>query len=104
MTKQEEIRERAAKVIYGDWAIGSIPWEKLMEAEKKPWLETADRVLKDEDSQGVVVKVDRELPKLISLTGKASLPEKCAYALGVSDMAEKMAGCVAVEPLIKESD
>lgn len=108
MTKQEEIKEILKRVIretyldgYNARCNGEV-WEQEDGSVKFPEqgvLIKTFHLERELDKQGVVIKVDRELPKLVSLTGKASLSEKCAYALGVSDMAEKMAGCVAVEPL-----
>jgi hypothetical protein len=43
-------------------------------------------------AQGVVQKVEGELPKLVSLEGNASVAEKAAYALGVADIKEQMTG------------
>lgn len=94
MTKREEIREGIAKAIYGDWAIGSAPWEKTTQAEKAPWLRTAEKVMGDEASQGVVIKVDRELPKCPYSKDELLIG---AYREALEDIVE--AGYVAVEPL-----
>ena len=42
-------------------------WETIPEHLKAFWLEEADNEMKDLDSQGVVIKVDREFPQLDAL-------------------------------------
>ncbi len=64
MTKQEEIREKLAEQLYY-WKEGSnyaCEWSKLLQAFKDYYLNGADQVLTYLHSQGVVIKVDRELP------------------------------------------
>ena len=100
MTKQEEIRV-GTDVAFKHFAelIRSKP--KKLDAElvtnmRKEYLDYLH-------SQGVVIKVEREFPKLVSLTGEASLPEKAAYLLGTKDAKEQYikAGFEAVEPLLE---
>ncbi len=107
-TKQEEIREGLAKRRYYDGMIGigsGIPqWEDRTEAEREHFRAKIDDDFNYLHSQGVVIKVDRELPKLKSLTGDASLKEKLAFLQGVEALREEVikAGYEAVEPLIEE--
>jgi len=88
MTKQEEIREGIAIILESAGA-------------SKKWTLNILEFLR---SQGVVIKVDRELPdKNANNTwydddlGEAG---KIGWELGVEDMLK--AGYVAIEPLIKE--
>ncbi len=44
-SNQAPDRVEVAKAIYADWAVGDGPWEKTMQAEKEPWLKTADQII-----------------------------------------------------------
>ena len=57
----------------------------------------ADSILEGEGSQGVVVKVERELPELMFVEGYGYLQSHSAQCI------LDKAGCVAVEPLIREA-
>lgn len=87
MTKQEEIREGIKPILIElrNMAIG------LHKIDVEPYLK---RIQEFEDSQGVVIKVDRELT-----VGNVTLYSK-AEIMALNIFAE--AGYVAVEPLIKE--
>ena len=39
---KDKAREKIAKIFYFDW--GTTKWEYLTQKEKKPWLNTADKV------------------------------------------------------------
>ena len=39
---KDKAREKVAKIFYFDW--GTTKWEYLTQKEKKPWLNTADKV------------------------------------------------------------
>ncbi len=41
----EEWVEEIAQIIYGDWAIGSVPWKATLQREKTPWLKTAHQLV-----------------------------------------------------------
>ena len=85
MTKQEEIREGMENVIRG--YEGAERWSGVI----------TDGLLGYLHSQGVVIKVDRELPDMPCYSHTR---EKTAYSRSQEDMLN--AGYVAVEPLIKE--
>jgi len=124
VTKQEERREGIAKICqeceFPYWS-----WETLDLDVREDYLNQADKILSYLHSQGVVIRVDRELPdsaydSLIFpttieeagkfLTDKGLTDrEKSAISgtiarLGWENCAKAMddAGYVAVEPLIKE--
>lgn len=101
-TKQERIREGIAKKL-ALYACEN-DWNKLSPFRKQIYLDQALVIMEYENSQNVVIKVERELPKLLSLAGEASIEEKSAFVLGVENLKEEMlkAGYVAVESLIKE--
>ena len=95
MTKQEEIREGIANILMD---CGDEYWKHCsMEAEL---------ILIYLHSQGVVLKVERELPKLKELVGEVSLLEKMGYLSGVREYQDQIrkAGFVAVEPFIEVLD
>jgi len=96
MNKQEEIREgiKANILVAIKWAVS--------EGMTDPYLDLhVDKVLKLLHSQGVVIKVDRELPDYEDLhdcyDGKLTSPEQFKHDIQM-DMLK--AGYVAVEPLI----
>ena len=85
--------------------------------DKQPYYEAADEILREESEQGVVLKVERELSKnpldeaepidgtrRLYQLGDFAFDElyKQAYGSGFRFCREKMAGYVAVEPLIEE--
>ena len=86
MTKQEEIREGVYKQIRSD-VVGHSRTSYL-----------AEGIINYLHSQGVVIKVDRELPD--NEVWHKVEREFEAYCAGRNDMLK--AGYVAVEPLIKE--
>ena len=71
MTKQEEIREGIAQWLYCQYRerrIGenwTFDWEKVSEEIKDKFREHTKNLAQYLHSQDVVLKVDRELPKLI---------------------------------------
>ena len=85
MTKQEEIREGVYKIIFNNF--GQRP--EMLKA----------RLLEYLHSQGVVVKVDRELPQYWFDRGVNGYTERHYMAVGIKECVEE-AGYVAVEPLI----
>ncbi len=91
MTKQEEIREGIESLFKGSMSaiIHDFQFHELTSDWRK---EFTNRVLKYLHSQGVVIKVDKELPFLWD-----------GYTMDgyIRELIE--AGYVAVEPLIKES-
>jgi len=88
LTKQEEIR-KGIETIISD------------QGYYFPWGKTAQEILAYLHSQGVVIKVEKELPSDKNLYGvaKDNMAAGCYYH-GQIDMKE--AGYVAVEPIIKE--
>lgn len=101
MTKQEEMREELAKEFYNARAsVGDMPWGQAQAVRTigaDLAYAKATEILEYLHSQGVVIKVERELPK----------PEiyincwaQSGYALCQYHIEE--AGYEAVEPLIKE--
>lgn len=116
MNKQEEIREGIAETLYGFEYDG---WDKLSAGNRVMWLARADAVMNKEHSQGVVIKVDRELPDDIVerasneartvgekfVEGKISYNEYISRFNEIFDITNNdllVAGYVAVEPLIGE--
>ena len=85
MTKQEEIREG----IIVNIAMA------CLEMPNADIVKLTDKILRDEHSQGVVIKAERELPGWL-MEGQE--------AFGKEDIVDrfKKAGFVATEPLIKE--
>ena len=102
MNKEEEIREYINQQI--ELAIvGVIVASKFTEYYGGLVREARREIIKMQDSQGVVIKVERELPEnayLISSTGKMDIDYKMGYRGAQQDMLK--AGYVAVEPLIGE--
>ena len=111
MTKQEEVREGIIK------NLNEFRWELqkpnvLINTDTLVMLQGAfaDKILKDESSQGVVLKVERELPKnpypeLEKGMGRNRHYARVrhhSYTEGQKGMLK--AGFVAVEPLIKEKE
>ena len=101
MTEQEGIREGILK------RLNEFRWE-LQKPNALINLDTltalqgafADQILKDEDSQGVVIKVDRELPQVEGNIGCPWLTPELAQ--GCCPLIK--AGYVAVEPLVKDEN
>ena len=89
MSKQSEIREGIAGLIN----------LSISEDTKRT---ISNAIILYLHRESVVIKVDRKLPKLISLTGEAPIEEKSAYLLGTADCKEQFvkAGYVAVGSLI----
>lgn len=124
MTKQEEIRKGIAIIFHNierrrlkftePNSPFNIEWGQLSWAFKEKYKEMADEVRIFEDSQGVVIKVDRELPRnpyfdthsheyLMKLSDEdysIELGKKYKYLNAQRDMLK--ADYVAVEPLIEE--
>ena len=92
MTKQEEIREGVYNVIEDRVMTQTIHTSGQID-------ELITDIQKYEDSQGVVIEVERELPKVYDdeHPNGFSLPSWCTSAY-------KKAGYVAVEPLIEVSN
>lgn len=108
MTKQEEIREGVAvKLCNHD----GFDWEWLKEQphykgskDCEFYFRCADDILTYEDSQGVVIKVDRKLPENPHFN-REDISDSGLGEMNGFDQAIlmcKKAGYVAVEPLIKE--
>ena len=99
MSKQEEIREGAI-----------VSLMKYKGFDRGPCEYIVDHLAKYYDSQGVVIKVERELPEnpipIPNLKGSVGLPQQLAavsfqtYRESQQDMLE--AGYTAVEPLLEE--
>ena len=91
MTKQEEIREGIADCLPGAGNTTTNLWD------------TVDEIISCIHSQGVVIKVERELPDIAGFTIGISNPLE-AYRAGQKDYQYSVsnAGYVAVKPLIKE--
>ncbi len=126
MTKQEEIREGLAKLEHDQWVEWSkavapevsperrerwkklwIPYSELTEEQKDQDRVWADKSIADIHSQGVVIKVDRELPDnpYIRDEGKNVLPDyEAARWVGFGEAKRVLtdAGYVAVKPLIEK--
>ena len=95
MTKREEIREGVAEKIF-EWYqrqfnLPILKWGKIHGGIRGLILSITDIVLEYETSQGVVIKVDRELPPNLW---------RHTYKEGQYSMLED--GYVAVEPLVEE--
>ena len=98
MTKQEAIRERAINDLMIYKSYDRLPCEHIV-----------DCVSKSFHSQGVVIKVERELPcaeysPLPTMDEGYNKGHKQGFKCGVMDELDIIlkAGYVAVEPLIKE--
>jgi len=94
MTKQEEIREMVITNI-------AKACPKLL---GKDIVTLADKIIRDEASQGVVIKVDKKLPELKDYSHHLFSDTNEAVFFGQYSMRADFvdAGYVAVEPLIKE--
>lgn len=99
MTKQEKIRRELYILTLGYFRRFN------EEGDNFPNDTLCDEILSYLHSQGVVIRVERELPELKKLLGEATLQEKMAYLSGVKDYQAKIqeAGYVVVETLIEES-
>ena len=102
MTKQEEIREGIAFESFwidcgaGDRIDARVYWDADAKAREE-WRHRADLLIAHLNSQGVVIKADRELPKL-NETYKDFGGNDSIWEEAQQDMLK--AGYVAVEPLI----
>jgi len=83
MIKQEEVREGI---------------EEILKDHFFPYTSATEEIIEYLHSQGVVIKVDRELPKRTWYKDWGGESGEDSYKLALEDMA----GYVAVEPLIKE--
>ena len=117
---REEIREGIAEWLWenraGETTVQDCvyTWAELPGYRKDDFRASADKLLTYEHSQGVVIKVDRELPENPNRARNISIdehPEKTwdvAHSVGWRDGWESGrddtidAGYVAVEPLIEE--
>ena len=70
-----------------EWSDSPLPhkFENLIELSAQAQL---NKVLNDPDL--ALIDRERELPKLVSLTGEASMKEKSAYIWGVKETQEQM--------------
>lgn len=98
MTKQEEIREGIASRI---WYRASLPsvnikWEELTSFARDCWLHLADEEMSILRSQGVVLRVDKELPQ------PDYAGENWYGSYGVAQEHMLKAGYTATEPLIEK--
>ena len=101
MTKRKEIREGIAKIVFNARQPDS-DFECLYKHQQEAWRCVADKLLSYLHSQGVVIKVDRELPKCHECGGKKFVygePENWK-TLRLCPTCYGMGGYVAVEPLI----
>ena len=99
MSKQEEIREGVAIKLYGWLHSSGSPdrhSKKVPEVVRTGYRKRADELLEDLASEGVVLKVDRELP--INTCGDDYDCYESCHLIAQEDMLK--AGYVAVEPLI----
>ena len=102
MTKQEEIREGIAIKLWLelDQILRVFPqrsWKQMPEEIKERYRKAADTVMRYEHLEGVVIKVERELPKREWYNDWGGKSGKAGYDLALDDMA----GYGAVEPLIE---
>ena len=97
MTKQEEIREELARrlAIRDDKGFLNHRTHKYIITDEQ--YEFTDRILRGLHSQGVVIKIDRELPLQVACI-------KCHKLFDLSNEGLGRAGYVAVEPLIKSHE
>lgn len=98
MTKQKEIREGMEGVIK-EWIISNYP------IGRETFFDLVKRIQEFEDSQGVVVKVDRELPENkwpLGYYHTFAHLELAHDAVLEAQQDMLKAGYVAVEPLVKE--
>lgn len=93
MIKQEEIREGIAIQSYGT---------HVGEVDNRKHYELADKVIQFLHSQGVVLKVEGELPEMKDIILGATWEEQrnVSYSQSQQDMLK--AGYEATEPLIEE--
>lgn len=111
MTKREEIREGMAYIVTTTLDCKLCQTE-CIDNQKLPCPEAyriADEIMKKQDSQGLVIKVDRELPKILAECICETHPELAELGEvgdgqyhAVEDYQERLieAGYVATEPLI----
>jgi len=107
MTKQEKIREGLAECHYyygGGWD-GIKRWEDVALDDRGVNYDFADIALEKQASQGVVIKVERELPEnpftanIMETNGKIYNPDAHKW-FGLA--LKEVAGYAAVESLIGE--
>ena len=112
-TKQEEIREGIAEKIYKEapgWRGGYeyVSFKFAPEVVREQYLRKADEWIVWFDSQGVVIKVERELPAIrfsraaVKVYDRNNKPISHADAAIYTQQDMIGAGYVATEPLIKE--
>ena len=101
MTRQEKIREGIIKSL-NEFRQELQKPSALINVDTLVMLQGAfaDKIMADESKQGVVKKVDRELPEIPPCQAGHSRQE--AYKDAQQDMLDN--GYVAVEPLIKEDN
>lgn len=118
MTKQEKIREGVARQLYywltmayrNEDNFNETAWEAISEKDREYYREYyAEPLMKSLHSQGVVIRVEKELPKTIPVLPKfhkqgiITDDDLLDYAR-VTELLNRMeyikAGYVAVEPLI----
>ena len=115
MTTREEIREGIARNVHINQRIWAkifktedphnCKWEELSEYHRELYLAGADIIMKQEHSQGVVIKVRRELPdKIIQEIDDALERWALRPSMAGVYIAKilKEAGYEAVEPLMGE--
>lgn len=102
MTKQEEIRKGIAGDIF-EWCkrngyiATSLEWKEVTGVTRGLILSITDIVLEHEASQGVVIKVGRELPK--PNPSDMDMHPTAIFQLAIQMM--QRGGCGFFEPLIK---
>ena len=96
MATREEIAEGIEEILRQPIRIDFVNRQKFTDI-KRGRSERTVQILRYLHSQGVVIKVDKELPKRFLCAGRTS---RESYKLGTEDML--VAGYVAVEPIIKE--
>ena len=108
MTRREEIREGVAKNIFlkqrtsDDYIYRRPCWEELGASAKKPFYKEADGISRFLHSQGVVIKVDRELPEYLQASWVKIEDDIFTELEWNTQKALDKAGYVAVESLIEE--
>ena len=111
MTKQEEIKGELAKAfhdigVYAEQSEGvkvdywDAPNYRNLPSYKKDAYEEADRFLKYLHSQGVVIKIDKELPKYWFDRGEGGYTEQHYIPSGLQECLEE-AGYTAFKSLVE---
>jgi len=107
MATKEEIREGIAEWLWGNTCKATVrdwvdSWTDLPEDRKQDYRQNADKLLTYEDSLGLVLKVEKELPNTMKFVpegiGDIDKGASFGYTAAKNDMLK--AGFTAVEPLV----